>query len=473
METLEATTLSNGKTALSEDAVRTFAEHLRGELLRPGDGGYEEARLIWNGMIDRRPVLIARCSGTADVMDAVTFAREHELLLAVRGGGHNIAGNAVCDGGLVIDLSEMRAVHVDPAARTARVQGGATGGDLDRETQAFGLATPGGIISTTGVAGLTLGGGFGWLSRPYGLAADNLLSADVVLADGSFVTASPREHVDLFWALRGGGGNFGVVTSFEFRLHEVGPEVLFGPTVYRLEDAPAVLQHVRAFVREAPRACSVYLDLLTAPPFPFLPVEAHGTKVLSVIQFYAGNVEEGEAVLRPLREYGDPLADAVAPMPYTTAQSISDDLYAKGARNYWKSHNLTALSNGFVDALVACAEELPTPQSDILIHHLGGVINEVAPEATAYPHRDTAFVVTPGGRWKDPADDERCIAWTRDCYDALAEHASGGTYMNFLSEREGGEQNAYGSNYERLARIKARYDPDNRFRMNQNVHPMS
>jgi FAD/FMN-containing dehydrogenase len=377
------------------------------------------------------------------------------------------------DDGIMIDLSLMRAVYVDPEARTARVQGGALWGDVDREAQAFGLATPGGIISTTGVAGLTLGGGFGWLSRQYGLAADNLLSADVVTAEGELARASAQENPDLFWAIRGGGGNYGIVTSFEFRLHEVGPEVLFGPTVYRLADAPDVLRHYREFAREAPNECTVYADLLTAPPLPFLSEEVHGTKVLFIIQFYAGNVEEGQEILRPLREFGRPLGDAVAPTPYTEVQSRSDPLYAKGARNYWKSHNLTNLSDEFIDALVQCAAQLPTPQSDILMHQLGGRINDVAPEAIAYPHRDSEFVVTPGGRWTEPSLDEECIAWVRECHAALAKYVTGGVYMNFLGHDESQDrlQAAYGDNAERLRKIKASYDPDNFFRRNHNIEP--
>ncbi len=455
------------------DLLEAFARSLHGELLGPGSDSYEQARRLWNAMIDKRPALIARCTGAADVIAAVNFAREHGQTVAVRGGGHNVAGLASVDDGIVIDLSLMRAVHVDPAARTARVQGGATGGDLDHETQAFGLATPSGIISTTGVAGLTLGGGFGWLSRKHGLAADNLLSVDVVTAAGEFVTASKDDRADLFWGIRGGGGNFGIVTSFEFQLHDVGPQVLFGPTVYRLEDAPDVLRHYRDFMRTAPNTCTAYLDFLTAPPLPFLPEEAHGTKVLSVIQFYTGGVQEGEDVFRPLREFGDPVGDAVAPTPYTTIQSISDPLYTKGARNYWKSHNFTALSDEIIDTLVACAAKLPTPQSDILIQQLGGAINDFAPDAAAYPHRETEFVVTPGGRWEEPVHDDSCVAWVRACHDALGEYVPAGVYVNFLSQGEEGRvRAAYGDNYERLVDLKTKYDPDNFFRLNQNIEPV-
>ncbi len=460
---------------MSEAILESLETSLRGELLRPEDDGYEEARRLWNGMIDRKPALIVRCTRVADVIEAVSFARESGVTAAVRGGGHSVAGLASVDDGIMIDLSLMRGVRLDAGARTARVQGGATWADLDRETQALGLATPGGIISTTGIAGLTLGGGFGWLSRKYGLAADNLLSADVLTAESEVVRASADENSDLFWAIRGGGGNFGIVTSFEFQLHEIGSEVLFGPTVYRLDDAPDVLRNYRDFTRDAPNECTVYADLLTAPPLPFLPEEVHGTKVLFLIQCYVGNLEEGEKVLRPLREFGEPLGDAVAPTRYAEAQSRSDPLYAEGARNYWKSHNLTTLSDEIIDSLVQCAARLPTPQSDILVHQLGGSINDHPPEATAYPHRDVQFVVTPGGRWDDPSQDERCITWVRECHRVLSEHAPGGVYVNFLGHDEGEERlrAAFGENTGRLRKIKARYDPDNFFRMNQNIMPQT
>jgi len=458
---------------LTEATLERFKTSLRGEVLRPEHEGYEEARALWNAMIDERPAVIARCTGVADVIEAVRFARENGLTVAVRGGGHNVAGLASVDDGLMIDLSHMRAVHVDPGARTVRVQGGALWGDVDHETQAFGLATPGGVVSTTGVAGLTLGGGFGWLARMHGLAADNLLSADLVTGDGELVKASSEENAELFWAIRGGGGNFGVVTSFEFQLHEAGPEVLFGPTVYRLEDAPAVLRHYRDFAREAPNECSVYADLLTAPPLPFLPDDAHGTKVLFLAQLYAGGMEEGQEILRPLREFGEPIADAVAPTRYTIAQTTFDPLQPKGARYYWRSHNLTGISDEIIDTVVACASELPTPKSDILFHQLGGAINDRAPAETAYPHRDIEFVVTLGGFSEKPAQDEQCIAWARKWHVALAEHVTGGVYVNFLGQGEGEERlrGAFGDNAARLQRIKAQYDSDNFFHRNHNIEP--
>jgi FAD/FMN-containing dehydrogenase len=458
----------------SDALLEPFETKLRGTLLRPGSEGYEEARGLWNAMVDRKPEFIVRCSGVADVVEAVNFAHELGLPLAVRGGGHNVAGLASVDDGLMIDLSRMNSVYVDPWARTARVQGGATWGAVDHETQLFGLATPSGIISTTGVGGLTLGGGFGWLSRKHGLTADNLLSVDLVTADGELVRASSNDNPDLFWAIRGGGGNFGIVTSFEFQLHDEGPEVFFGPTVYRLEDATEVLRHYRGFASEAPNECTVYADLLTAPPLPFLPEEVHGTQVLFIIQMYAGSLEKGEETLRPLREFGNPVADAVAPTRYAEAQSRSDLLFPKGSRYYWKSHNLAAISDGIIDELVGCAAKMPTAQCDILIQQLGGRIGEIASGAAAYPHRDTGFVVTLGGRCEQAEQDNECIAWARECHAALGKHVQGGVYVNFLSHNEGHHwlRAAYGDNANRLRHIKAKYDPNNFFRRNHNIEPL-
>jgi len=322
----------------------------------------------------------------------------------------------------------------------------------------------------TGVGGLTLGGGMGWLSRVFGLTVDNLRAADIVLATGEQVTADAETHPDLFWAIRGGGGNFGVVTAFEFALHPVGPEVLFGPIVYRYEDAPDVLRHYREFAAAAPGECCVWVDSLIAPPLPFLPEAVHGTRILSVVPFYAGDLAQGEEVLRPLREFGTPIADTVSAVPYTQAQTLFDAAYPAGARNYWKSHNLEELSDGAIDTIVDYAHRFPTPLCDILIHQVGGVVSEVAPDATAYPHRAAQFVITPGGRWHDPTQDDDCIAWVRAWHDAMAPHASGGAYVNFIPE-EGGAVDAYGPNQGRLAKIKKRYDPENFFRMNQNVLP--
>ncbi|MFB3819095.1 MAG: FAD-binding oxidoreductase [Candidatus Methylomirabilales bacterium] len=443
-----------------------------GEVLRPSDSGYEGARRIWNAMIDKRPAVIARCATPADVARGVRFARDNGLVLAVRGGGHNIAGNAMCDGGLVIDLSMMKVARVDAGERRVTIEGGATLADLDAATQAHGLATPVGINSTTGIGGLTLGGGFGWLSRKYGLTVDSLASAEVVTAAGSAVRASATAHPDLFWALRGGGGNFGVVTRFEFRLHPVGPDVLAGLIVYPLSQAKSVLQQYREFVAGAPEELAVWTVLRQAPPLPFLPEAIHGAPILALALLYAGDPAQGEPLVAPLRTFGTPVGEHVGVQPYVAWQQAFDPLLAPGARNYWKSHNFAALQDGLFDAIVAAVGTLPSPQCEIFIGALGGAASRPAPGSTAYPHRDAQFVMNVHGRWDHPTDDARCIGWARDFFRASARFATGGVYVNFLTADEGDRvRAAYGSNYDRLAQVKRQYDPDNLFRMNQNIAP--
>ncbi len=452
------------------DALRA---HLRGRLCYPGEPEYEQARTIWNAMIDKRPAAIVRAAGAADVMLAVNAAREHRLLLAVRGGGHNIAGNAVCDGGLMIDLSPMKSVRIDPVERTARVEPGVTLAELDKEAQAFGLATPLGINSTTGVAGLTLGGGFGWLSRKLGLTVDNLLSADVVLASGALVHASPKENEDLFWAIRGGGGNFGVVTSFEFRLHPVGPEVLAGLIVHPFSNAKQLLQDYRRVVMSAPDDLTCWVVMRKAPPLPFLPKEIHGEEVLVFAMCYVGDPERGQSAVAPLRALGQPIADVVGPMPFAAWQQAFDPLLAPGQRNYWKSHDFVELGDAAIELLLASVGRLPSPECEIFIGHLGGAVNRVPATATAYPHRDVNFVMNVHTRWSDASRDQACITWARELFDGLTPHATGGVYVNFMPEDEAQRvsRGAYGPNYERLSTLKARYDPDNLFRRNQNIRP--
>jgi FAD/FMN-containing dehydrogenase len=455
--------------------TRTIAElkgGFTGEILLPSDGAYDSARKIWNAMIDKHPAVIARCATTADVVRGVQFARDTGLVLAVRGGGHHIAGNALCDDGLVIDLSQMKAARVDPAGRRVTIEGGATLGDLDAATQAHGLATPVGINSTTGIAGLTLGGGFGWLSRKYGMTVDNLVSAEVVTAAGQVVRASASEHPDLFWALRGGGGNFGVVTRFEFQLHPVGPNVLSGLIVYPLSGAKGVLQRYRDFVAKAPDDLAVWAVLRQAPPLPFLPTGVHGTGIIALALLYAGDPTQGERLIAPLRTFGTPLGEHVGVQPYVAWQQAFDPLLTPGARNYWKSHNFATLPDELFDAVVAYVKKLPSPQCEIFFGALGGATTRPAPGATAYAHRDAKFVMNVHGRWADPADDTRCIAWAREYFTASAPFASGGAYVNFLTADEGDRvRAAYGSNYERLAQVKRTYDPANLFRMNQNIKP--
>jgi len=459
---------------LSSNAIEELKAATRGKVLLPGDSGFDEARRIWNAMIDRRPAMIVRCAGVADVRRAVAFARDNDLLLAVRGGGHNIAGSAVCDDGLVIDLSPMKSVRVDAATRRAYVEPGATLGDFDHEAQGFGLATPLGINSTTGVSGLTLGGGFGWLSRKYGMSVDNLVSADVVTADGELVHASADAHEDLFWAIRGGSGNFGVVTMFEFQLHPVGPEVFGGLVVLPLEQAKDALVKYRAAVDAMPEELSVWAVLRLAPPLPFLPPEVHGKPIVAFAICYTGAVEEGPSAVEEVRRFGTPYGEHLGPMPYATWQKAFDPLLAPGARNYWKSHNLAELPDGLLDAAIDAIGKLPSPQCEIFFGLIGGQTSRVAVDATAYPNRDAKYVMNVHGRWNDASEDERCIAWARAFFEAAAPFALGSVYVNFLTEDETERVGAaYGPNLERLVAVKTRYDPHNLFRHNQNIKPSS
>ena len=468
------TTLAGGETTIGEESVQAFSDSLRGQLVLPESEDYDEVRSIWNAMIDRRPGLIARCAGAADVIRSVNFARQHDLLVAVRGAGHNIAGSAVCEGGLMIDLSTMKSVHVDPGNRTARVEPGVTLGELDNETQAFGLATPTGINSTTGVSGLTLGGGFGWLSRKYGMTIDNLLSADVITAGAELVRTSSDQQPELFWGIRGGGGNFGIVTSFEFQLHQVGPEVLSGLIFHPFSEAPAALEFYRQFTAETSDELTVWVVLRKAPPLPFLPEDVHGTDVLAFALLYTGDIAEGEKEVEPLRRFGNPIADAVMPHPFVGFQSAFDPLLTPGARNYWKSHNFHQLSGELIDDLLQFAGNLPSPHSEIFIAQMGGAQSRVAPTETAYWTRDAAYVMNVHTRWEEASEDARCVAWAREFFDATTPHATGGVYVNFMTEDEPDRvAAAYGENYDRLAALKNQLDPTNMFRLNQNIKPAS
>jgi FAD/FMN-containing dehydrogenase len=459
---------------LSSNAIEELKAATRGQVLLPGDSGFDDARRIWNAMIDRRPAAIVRCAGVADVRRAVAFARDNDLLLAVRGGGHNIAGSAVCDDGLVIDLSPMKSVRVDAATRRAYVEPGATLGDFDHEAQSFGLATPLGINSTTGVSGLTLGGGFGWLSRKYGMSVDNLVSADVVTADGELVHASADAHEDLFWAIRGGSGNFGIVTMFEFQLHPVGPEVFGGLVVLPLEQAKDALVKYRAAVDAMPEELSVWAVLRLAPPLPFLPPEVHGKPIVAFAICYTGAVEEGPSAVEEVRRFGTPYGEHLGPMSYAAWQKAFDPLLAPGARNYWKSHNLAELPDGLLNTVIDAIGKLPSPQCEIFFGLIGGQTSRVAVDATAYPNRDAQYVMNVHGRWNDASEDERCIAWARAFFEAAAPFALGSVYVNFLTEDETERVGAaYGPNLERLVAVKTRYDPHNLFRHNQNIKPSS
>jgi len=448
---------------LDEIAVQAFKAGLRGELLSPTDASFDAARRVWNAMIDKTPALIVRCAGVADVISAVNFARDHDLLLAVRGGGHNVAGKAVCDGGLVIDLSQMKSIRIDPARRTARAEPGLTWGEFDRETQVFGLATTGGAVSTTGIAGLTLGGGVGWLMGQYGLTCDNLLSADIVTADGQLLTASATEHPDLFWALRGGSGNFGVVTSFEYQLHPVGP-VLAGMLLHPLAGAREVLRFYREFTATAPDELTAYASLLTAPD---------GVPMVAIILCYCGPLAEGEQIVEPLRRFGPPVADLLRPMAYVEIQSMLDAAFPPGLQSYWKANQMDDLSDAAIDAIVAHAATVTSPMTAILIEHHHGAMSRVDPNATAFAHRRAPYDFIIFSVWPDPAENDRNIRWTREFWQAMRPFFADGVYVNALSDDEGADRvrAAYGANYERLVALKSQYDPANFFRVNQNIAP--
>ncbi|SDD15921.1 FAD/FMN-containing dehydrogenase [Cupriavidus sp. YR651] len=458
---------------LSAEHIDMLRQSVRGKVILPADPGYDTARTVWNATVDRRPAVIVQCTGTADVMQAVNFARDRGLVLAVRGGGHNIAGSAICNDGLVIDLSNLRSVHIDPRDRVAWVSPGATLADFDHEAQACGLATPLGINSTTGVAGLTLGGGFGWLTRRYGMTVDNLLGCEVVTADGRRLWASEREEPDLFWALRGGGGNFGVVTLFEFRLHPVGPLVTAGLLVFPAVEGKSVLKQYRTFVDSAmSEDLNVWVVLRKAPPLPFLPSSAHGTDVVVLAVFYDGDPARADKAIDPLRAFGQTIGEHVGPVPYTAWQQAFDPLLGPGARNYWKSHNFARLDDAAIDAMTDYALRLPSPLSDIFVGQVGGVANRVAPDVTAYANRDARYVLNVHARWERADEDAACIAWARDFFRATEPYATGSVYVNFLTDDEVARVGAaYGPNYDRLARIKRTYDPHNLFRTNQNIAP--
>jgi FAD/FMN-containing dehydrogenase len=472
MSSLPYLTLDRDVRELPASSVAAFVAQIGGGVLTPTSDAYQEARRVWNGSVDRRPSLIARCRDDGDVQAAVRFAAAHRMLVSVRGGGHHIAGNAVAEGGLMIDMSALRTVRVDAQKRIAHVAAGALLSDVDRECQAVGLATPLGINSTTGVAGLTLGGGFGWLTRRHGMTIDNLLRATLVTADGELRTVSPAQEPDLFWALRGGGGNFGVVTSFEFRLHPVGPEVHAGLVVYPFAQARQVLRAWRDFCVDAPDELSVWSVLRKAPPLPFLPASVHGQEVVILALLHAGGLVTGERAASPVLRFGDVLGSAVGPTPYAAFQSAFDPLLAPGGRNYWKSSNFNVLSDAALDTVIAAAARLPGPECEIFLAQLGGEMARVGANDTAFTGRDANFIMNVHGRWSDPAEDERVRSWARGAFLDAAPHATGGGYVNFLTEDEA-ERVAltYGDNHARLRAVKRQYDPGNLFRMNLNIVP--
>ncbi len=450
--------------------TQTLKSKIKGRIILPADSEFDEARQIWNAMIDRRPAVIVQTASAADVAPAIAFAREKGLEISIRGAGHNIAGNALCENGLVVDFSRMKKVRVDAASKRAYVEPGATLADLDEATQAHGLATPVGINSTTGIAGLTLGGGFGWLTRKYGMTIDNLASVDMITADGKKIRASENENADLFWAVRGGGGNFGVVTQFEFQLFPVGPEIFAGLMVFPFSQAKQILTKYRQFVTSAPEELNVWVVLRKAPPLPFLPESVHGKEVVVLPIFFSGATAEGEKLIAPLRAFGDAHGEHIGAQPYVQWQKAFDPLLTPGARNYWKSHNFTELADGALDSIIEYAGKLPTPQCEIFIGLIAGAPNRIAPDAMAYAHRDAKFVLNVHGRWDEAKDDQKSIAWAREFFKASAPYASAGAYVNFMTEEEGDRvAAAYGSNYARLVEIKKRYDPENVFHLNQNI----
>ncbi len=459
-------------TNIPHEKTEKLQSKVKGKIVLPGDPNYDEVRQIWNAMIDRRPAVIVQCAEADDVPYAISFARENGLDISIRGAGHNIAGNALCDDGVMIDFSTMRGVRVDAAKRRAYVEPGATLADFDEAVQAHGLATPVGINSTTGISGLTLGGGFGWLTRKYGMTVDNLVSADVVTAGSKKIRASANENADMFWAIRGGGGNFGVVTQYEFKLHPVGPEILAGLLVFPFEQAEQVLTQYREFVESAPEELSVWVVLRQAPPLPFLPENVHGKEVVVLAIFYAGDVAQGNKLIEPLRSFGDPHGEHIGAQPYADWQKAFDPLLTPGARNYWKSHNFKELSDGAIKSMIEFAGKLPTPQCEIFIGLIAGAANRVPAGAMAYGHRDAKFVLNVHGRWDEAAEDEVCIDWARLFFKASAPYASAGAYVNFMTEDESDRvAAAYGANYARLAQIKKQYDPENVFHLNQNIKP--
>ncbi|MDN3920595.1 FAD-binding oxidoreductase [Roseateles violae] len=472
MANIKLAQMDGGTVELPPEALQAFRTAFKGPVLAPEDPAYEEVRKIWNAMIDRRPGLIARCSGTADVVQAVRFARQHRLLCSVRGGGHNIAGLSVCEGGLMIDMSLLRGVWVDPTGRRARAQAGCTLGDVDRETQLHGLAAVLGFVSATGIAGLTVGGGFGYLTRRHGWTCDNLISMEVVTADGSVVQASAEQNAELFWALRGGSGNFGIVTSFEYRLYPVGPEILGGAIAWQGKDAKEVLEAYRKFSAEAPRELTSVAVLRIAPPAPWLPKEVHGQPIVAIFVCHSGKIEDGEALLAPLRATGRPLADIVTRRPYVQMQSLLDATQPKGRRYYWKSHYLPGIGPEMIDTAVAHAARIRSPHSAILMFQIQGALGDLPAEHSPAGNRDAAYVLNITGSWEKPEDDEINIRWARDCFEATRACSTGGTYINFLTEEEGADriEAAYGrATLDRLAALKRRYDPENLFRHTKSV----
>lgn len=462
-----------GTPTVTAEQIGQLAANLRGDLILPSDPDYESVRAVYNGMIDKRPAMIARCADVADVIAAVTFARKHDLLLAIRGGGHHGAGLGTCDAGLVIDLSQMKGIRVDPESRSVRVEGGCTWGEVDHATHAFGMATPSGFISTTGVGGLTLGGGLGYLTRKHGLTIDNLLAVDVVLADGSFVTASADEHADLFWAVRGGGGNFGVVTSFLFRLHPVST-VVGGPTLWPIDQAAEVMRWYRDFITEAPEDLNGWFGILVVPPAPTFPEDLHLKTMCGIVWCYTGPEERADEVFAPVQEVGAPALHGVGAMPYPVLQSAFDGLFTPGLQWYWKADFVDELSDEAIERHLEFAAEIPTMLSTMHLYPINGAAHRVGKDDTAWGYRDATWGMVIAGVDPDPANAEKISTWAKDYWQALHPYSAGGAYVNMMME-EGQDRirAAYRDNYERLVEVKTRYDPSNLFCVNLNIKPLS
>lgn len=467
---IKARTSGNELVAISEDKLTELRSSIQGQVITPADEHYAKACQIWNAMIDRKPALIIQCQGALDVLKAVQFAKSDRLLISVRGGGHNIAGRCIEDGVILIDFSKMRSIQVDPGRSIAIVEAGATLADVDRETQKHGLAIPVGINSTTGIAGLTLGGGFGWLSRKYGMTVDHLISVELITVQGERILCDKNTHPDLFWAIRGGGGNFGIITSFTFHLCSVGPEVIAGPLIFKLEDAKKVLQNYRDFCKTSPDDLSTWTVLRNAPPFPFLDPSYHGKPVLILATLYIGP-KESQNSLDKLRGLGNAIGDGIGKVQYSDFQRAFDPLLTPGFRNYWKSHNFKELKDEFIDVALQYVNQLPSPYTEIFIAQVGGATNRVPEDATAYPYRDIEFIMNVHTRWQEPKEDGKCKAWAQGFFNATAPFAAKGVYANFVSEGDDNAQEAYAKNLFRLKSIKAKYDPENILRSNLNIAP--
>jgi len=465
--------LNGREVDLSQDKLDALKARLKGAVLLPGDGGYEESRSVWNGMIDRKPAAVARCLGTADVMACVDFARENDILLCIKGGGHNIAGLAAADGALMLDMSLMRGVWVDTKHRIAHAQAGCVLGDVDRETQVHGLAAVLGFVSLTGITGLTLGGGFGYLTRRWGWTSDNVIGMDLVTADGRLVRASDNENPDLFWGLRGGGGNFGVVTGIDYTLHPVGPEVVGGLVAWPASDAPGVLELYRALAEKAPSELTLVAIMRPAPPAPWLPKDMHGKPIVALLACYSGRPEDGEKVVASIKAHGKPIGDVLVRRPYTQLQSLLDATQPNGRRYYWKSEYLPRIEPALCRKFVEHAARFPSPHSALILFQIGGALNRFKADHSPVGNRDACYVLNVTGSWEREGGDGANVQWVRDAWSDMKSYSTGGTYINFLTEDEGHERTeaALGKGLERLAKVKAKWDPQNMFRTNRNIEP--